>query len=93
LVSDQSAYCQCEKFLFTPDGIDRIPTLGVPDADLMFPKHDILFIVLRDWLKDLFRNPFDIPIFIIDKAFLRIGMDSSEFMKQVAQDLDTMFFI
>lgn len=93
-ISDQSAYCRCEKFFFNTDGIEKIVAVQNLDTNIMFPEHDILFSFLRDWIGDLFlKIPPGLNPQIMDREFLKIKMSQMEFMEQVAKGLENRFFI
>lgn len=100
-VSDQSTYCECEKFNFSPNRVNQIQEVNSIIPERMFPNDDILFILLRGWLRTFFMLPptvpssvLAVPSFYLDEHLMKLGIyNLHEIMAKVASNLENRYFL
>ena len=89
-VEDLGQSPTCEKFYFDLADVKKIDWLMQISPDTMFPHDDLLFNLLRGWMRTFIQNPYGtLPVF----PNMPKGVDYGEFLQYLLSDYETKFFI
>lgn len=89
-VEDLAQNPTCERFYFDLESIEGLDWLEDLTPEIIFPKDDLLFQLLRGWMRSYIQNPFGmIPIF----TDMPPDIDLGKFINLMLNDYETKFFI
>lgn len=92
-IEDVAAAEDCEKYCFSLEGLQELDWISDINPNKIFPKEDIVFKIIRGWVRTYIQNPMGtIPFFMDPVSLALIAEDYPNNLNKLLKDYETELF-